>query len=513
MLAADPPNDLAIVETETIVSLFAQQVRRRPEAVAVTASGGSLSYRALDQNASTIALALHDCGIAKGNVVAVSMSRTPTFVTALLGILKAGAAYLPINPAWPAERVTKVLGIADARVTIVDGATKGDLPAKSSVLVAEDVLQSGCGTPPRPLPAIDLSPEDLAYVNFTSGSSGTPKGVLVPHRGVTSLLLGQTYAPLSPDLVTLQHFAPSFDPMTFEIWAPLLHGGRCALFGSTVPTIGRLAAAVIDQEINTVVLTASLFNMVVDDAPEMLQSLQTLLVGGEALSPSHVRKARALAPELSIVNAYGPTEITFIATYFPIAEMREDASTVPLGYPLAHRGVHLLDSDLQPVAGGETGEICISGPGVALGYIRDPQKTNQAFVTTDAIDGKSKRIYRTGDMGRISEDGLIEFNGRTDTQVQLNGFRIELEEIDRALVAHPNVKQAATTLCGAGVNLELCAAVVVDGGVPDDLSAFLAKSLPLYMVPRKIERLGKLPLNPHGKIDRKQVERIFGAQP
>jgi amino acid adenylation domain-containing protein len=366
MSAADPLDDQALVETETIVSLFAKQARRRSEAVAVLASGKSLSYNALDHNASRIALALQTRGITRGNIVAVRMSRTPDFVAALLGILKAGAAYLPINPAWPMERVNKVLAIAEVRVIVADTTTKEDILVDSSVLIVEDILQAA-GSASVTLPAIDLSPEDLAYVNFTSGSSGTPKGVLIPHRGVTSLLFGQVYAPLSPGIVTLQHFTPSFDPMTFEVWAPLLHGGRCALFGGTVPTIGHLTDEIIKHGVNTVVLTASLFNMVVDDAPEMLQVLDTLLVGGEALSPPHVLKARSLAPKLSIVNAYGPTEITFIATYFPISEMSEDAPTVPLGYPLAHRGVHLLDRDLQPVSDGEIGEICISGPGLALG--------------------------------------------------------------------------------------------------------------------------------------------------
>jgi acyl-CoA synthetase (AMP-forming)/AMP-acid ligase II len=231
------------------------------------------------------------------------------------------------------------------------------------------------------------------------------------------------------------------------------------------------------------------------------------------LSPPHVLKARSLAPKLSIVNAYGPTEITFIATYFPISEMSEDAPTVPLGYPLAHRGVHLLDRDLQPVSDGEIGEICISGPGLALGYISDPQKTDQAFVTTDAIDGNPTRIYRTGDMGFVSEDELIEFRGRNDAQVQLNGFRIELEEIDRLLASHPEIKQAATTLCGKGVGLELCAGIVTVDCIPNDLPQFLAKSLPFYMVPRKFKRLSNLPLNAHGKIDRKQIERIFRSRP
>jgi amino acid adenylation domain-containing protein len=440
------------------------------------------------------------------------MSRTPDFVAALLGILKAGAAYLPINPAWPMERVNKVLAIAEVRVIVADTTTKEDILVDSSVLIVEDILQAA-GSASVTLPAIDLSPEDLAYVNFTSGSSGTPKGVLIPHRGVTSLLFGQVYAPLSPGIVTLQHFTPSFDPMTFEVWAPLLHGGRCALFGGTVPTIGHLTDEIIKHGVNTVVLTASLFNMVVDDAPEMLQVLDTLLVGGEALSPPHVLKARSLAPKLSIVNAYGPTEITFIATYFPISEMSEDAPTVPLGYPLAHRGVHLLDRDLQPVSDGEIGEICISGPGLALGYISDPQKTDQAFVTTDAIDGNPTRIYRTGDMGFVSEDELIEFRGRNDAQVQLNGFRIELEEIDRLLASHPEIKQAATTLCGKGVGLELCAGIVTVDCIPNDLPQFLAKSLPFYMVPRKFKRLSNLPLNAHGKIDRKQIERIFRSRP
>ncbi|MCV6574674.1 MAG: amino acid adenylation domain-containing protein [Cohaesibacter sp.] len=503
--------DQTLVETETITSLFTQQARSKPKSVAVSASGQSLSYGELDHKASRIALALYARGITKGSIIAVSMLRTPDFVVALLGILKAGAAYLPINPAWPKERVITVLDIAQTPIIIVDSTTKEDLAPNSLILDFEEILKES-ERASVPLPAINLSPEDLAYVNFTSGSSGVPKGVLIPHRGVISLLSNQIYAPLSPSIVTLQHFAPSFDPMTFEIWAPLLHGGRCALFSSAVPTIGRLTAEIIEQGVNTVILTASLFNMVVDDAPKMLQALDTLLVGGEALSPTHVLKASTLAPKLSIINAYGPTEITFIATYFPICEMPEDALTVPLGYPLAHRGIHLLDKDLRPVSDGGIGEICISGPGLALGYLREPQKTDKAFVITDAIDGNPKRIYRTGDMGSISKDGLIEFHGRTDTQVQLNGLRIELEEIDRALTSHPKIKQAATSLCGKDLGLELCAGIVPVDAMPNDLPEFLTQSLPAYMVPRKFKQLNNLPLNAHGKIDRKKIEQIFLIQ-
>ena len=510
MLAADPSADHAAVETATVVSMFSRQVERRPDAIAVKAPERKLTYREIDRNASCIALALQECGVAGGSIVAVSMPRTPEFVTALLGILKAGGAYLPISPAWPEERVAKVLEVADASVAVIEGSPKPALPASTTALAVKEALRETGRPLPEALRMTALSPEDPAYVNFTSGSSGTPKGVLIPHRGVTSLLLGQTYAQFSPDMVTLQHFAPSFDPMTFEIWAPLLHGGTCALYSGTVPTIGRLVSSVVKHSVNTLVLTASLFNMIVDDAPEMLEVLKTLLVGGEALSPSHALKARSIAPKLSIINAYGPTEVTFIATYFPISEMRQNATTVPLGFPLNHRGVHILNQDLQPVTDGEIGEICVSGPGLALGYVRDKLNTDKAFVTADSIDGSPMRIYRTGDMGCVSDEGLIEYHGRTDTQIQLNGYRIELEEIDRAIVTHPSVKQAVTTPCGTGFDLKLCAVVVSNNGIPDDLSDFLARLLPGYMVPRKFAALRELPLNAHGKIDRRQIELIFG---
>ncbi|MDJ0629332.1 MAG: amino acid adenylation domain-containing protein [Rhodobacter sp.] len=509
MPRSDTGCDTALVAQATVLSLFAQQVRRNPGAVAVTSMETALSYGQLDQNSDRIARALRNLGVAKGSVVAVSMAKSPEFVTTLLGVLKAGAAYLPINQAWPNARVDAVREIASACITVVDGTTERNLSGGAPIIAVEEALAEQTGHDADLPFDVDITPEDLAYVTFTSGSSGNPKGVMIPHRGITSVVLDQFYADFSPSMVTLQQTAQSFDPMTFEIWGPLLHGGTCAVFDSTVPTIGRMLSSIVEQKVNTVILTPSLFHMIVDDAPEMLMTLDTLLVGGEVMSLTHALKARSIAPDLILHNTYGPTEATFIATYFPISEMSPDAANVPLGYALSHRGVHILNQNLAPVETGEIGEICISGPGLALGYIRDEARTAQAFVTTDAIDGTPKRVYRTGDQGRVSDAGLIEFCGRTDTQVQLNGFRIELEEIDANLATHPGVKRAAATLCGEGIGLELCAAVVAHDGLPNDLLAFLSGILPAYMVPQKFVLFDKLPLNPHGKVDRKRITQVI----
>jgi amino acid adenylation domain-containing protein len=350
---------------------------------------------------------------------------------------------------------------------------------------------------------------DAAIVNFTSGSTGEPKGVLTPHHGVTSLLFPAAYTELSADTVLLQHMSPSFDAMTIELWGALLHGGTCVLFDGKFPSVSRLRAAIYGNGVNTLVLTTALFNVIVDSAPDLLDPLDALILGGEAQSPRHIRAAHERLPDLPIINAYGPTETTVIATCFPVAELAPDASSVPIGRPIDHREVSILGPDLTPVAPGETGEICVSGPGLAIGYVGRPDLTNERFVTIPSEHGRPRRIYRTGDLARVNPAGEMEFLGRADRQVKLNGQRIELEEIERALEMHPGVLQAVALVQGEGVTRTLRAVLIAPDGAPDDLQEFLSRSLPGYMIPTGVRAIDSLPLTTNGKVDREALTRLF----
>jgi D-alanine--poly(phosphoribitol) ligase subunit 1 len=494
---------------QTIAELFARRAAETPDVIAVKFRDRAVTYRELDRAANELAWRLRRQGAAPGTVVATAMARTPEFVTALLGILKAGGAYLPINPAWPAARLATMIERASVSIVVTDAETDAPLPDRIIRLHLGD-MDTACADD---APEVEVDPGDPAIVNFTSGSTGEPKGVLTPHRGVTSLLFPGDFANLSAATVLLAHMSPSFDGMTVELWGPLLHGGTCVLFDGTFPSVSRLRAAIRDNGVNTLTLTTALFNVVVDSAPDVLDPLSALVVGGEAQSPQHFRAAHKRLPQLTIVNAYGPTETTVIATCFPVADLAPDAPSVPIGRPLANRDVSILGPDLTPVAEGEAGEICVSGPGLAIGYVGRPDLTAERFVTIPSPDGGQRRVYRTGDLARLAPSGDLEFLGRTDRQVKLNGQRIELEEIERVLVTHPGVHQAAALVHGEGVTRTLKAVLVAPAGVPADLSDVLASSLPAYMIPASVRAIGALPLNTNGKIDRAALARLFDHRP
>jgi D-alanine--poly(phosphoribitol) ligase subunit 1 len=488
----------------TIGELFAQRAADAPEAIALRFRDRVMTYRELDRAANDLAWRLHREGVTPGTVVGTAMARTLEFVVALLGILKAGGAYLPIDPAWPAARLATMTDLASVPVVVTDAETDAPLPGHVTRLRidADAAGRADC-------PDVKVGPGDPAIVNFTSGSTGEPKGVLTPHRGVTSLLFPADYTDLSADTVLLQHMSPSFDAMTIELWGALLHGGTCVLFDGRFPSVSRLRAAIYDNGVNTLVLTTALFNVVVDSAPDLLDPLSALILGGEAQSPRHIRAAHERLPHLPIINAYGPTETTVIATCFPVAGLAADASSVPIGRAIANREVSLLGPDLTPVAPGETGEICVAGPGLAIGYVGRPDLTAERFVTIRSADSELRRVYRTGDLGRLNPSGEIEFLGRADRQVKLNGQRIELEEIERTLVAHPDVLQAVALLHGEGVTRTLKAVLVAPDGVPADLRDVLARSLPGYMIPTDVRAIDALPLNTNRKIDRAALTGLF----
>ncbi|MDI6104069.1 amino acid adenylation domain-containing protein [Actinoplanes sp. NEAU-A12] len=492
----------------TIAELFARRAAETPDGIALRFRDRAVTYRQLDRAANGLAWRLRRQGVGPGTVVATAMARTPGFVTALLGILKAGGAYLPIDPAWPAARLATMMERASVPIVVTEAETDA-LPDHVTRLHIGDT-DTACADG---APETGVDPGDPAIVNFTSGSTGEPKGVLTPHRGVTSLLFPGDFAKLSADTVLLAHMSPSFDGMTVELWGPLLHGGTCVLFDGTFPSVSRLRTAIRDNGVNTLTLTTALFNVVVDSAPDVLDPLSALVVGGEAQSPRHFRAAHKRLPHLPIVNAYGPTETTVIATCFPVADLMPDAPSVPIGRPLPNREVSLLGPDLIPVAAGEAGEICVSGPGLAIGYVGRPDLTAERFVTIPSPNGGQRRVYRTGDLARLAPSGELEFLGRADRQVKLNGQRIELEEIERVLATHPRVHQAAALIHGEGVTRTLKAVLVAPEGVPPDLGELLARSLPAYMVPAGMRAIDALPLNTNGKIDRAALARLFDHRP
>jgi len=479
----------------------AEQAARRPGAVALQWSGGALSYGDLEARANQLAWGLLARGAGPETVVAVGLERSPELIVALLGVLKAGAAYLPFSPADPAPRRNQLLQDAAVKLVLRGEHAPLDLPhGMPSCSIAE--LMRGQASS---RPCLPVSPEQLACVLSTSGSTGTPKGVEVLHRGIVRLLHGIDGLELDEKEVLL-HLSPvSFDAATFEIWAALANGARCVLYPPQPPTPRELAEVLLRHRVSTLWLTTSLFNEVVDEAPQALAGIRQLLTGGEAISVGHVRRAMQRYPRLRLFNAYGPTEATtFTCCYGIPAVPTAETSSLPIGRPIANTEVWILGAgrQLQPV--GVPGELYIGGDSLARGYRARPEFTAERFCAHPFAPGE--RLYRSGDKVCWRADGSIEFLGRMDEQVKLRGFRIEPGEIEAVLCRHPQVERAAVMVQGESTSRRLVAYLVTRTSVPTGvLRTFLRGQLPEFMIPAQFIRLERLPLTPQGKLDRRAL--------
>lgn len=504
------------------LNLVEAQVARTPNAVAVSFGAGELTYFALNAAANRLAARLTARGVRQESLVAVCLERDPRLVVALLAIVKAGAAYLPLDPAYPAERLRLILNdsgvLGSPSATLLTQRSLADrLPVGDHIVLLDDVAAEAVGrgpaadvagsAQPAPNPDVRLSPDNLMYVIYTSGSTGQPKGVAVTHRSVTRLLFGLPDLEMTGDDTFLMLASVAFDVSTFEIWAPLVRGGRLAVYPPGRIDPRQLGEVLARERVTVLWLTAQLTNLVTDTAPEALVPPRVLITGGEALSAPHLRKLHAVAPLLRLVNGYGPTECATFATSHPVteADLAGHAESVPIGRPIGDTLTYVLDADLNRVPPGVLGELYLGGAGVARGYLSRPDLTATRFVP-DPFGAPGTRLYRTGDLVRLRADGVLEFAGRTDDQIKLRGFRIEPGEIAATLTRHPDVRDAFVTSVGEGFAAELAAYVVAAPGIDGDtLRAYLGELLPQYMVPSAYVLMDALPLSAHGKVDRRAL--------
>ncbi|MBK7862454.1 MAG: amino acid adenylation domain-containing protein [Archangiaceae bacterium] len=477
--------------------LFAEVAQASPDQLAVVSAAGTLTYAELDARANHLAHRLVALGVKPDDRVALCLERGLDAMVAVLGILKAGGAYMPLDATWPRERLQFLL--EDAACPVLIARPHAALPEGRARRIAPEA-----GTASQP-PEVDLTSENLAYVMYTSGSTGTPKGVEVVHRAINRLVLEQDYVPLGPDDVLL-HAAPlAFDASTFELWGAWLNGGTVALYPDAIPTAAGLRRAIEAHHVTVMWLTAALFNTVVDDDAGALSGARYVLTGGEALSPSHVRRAYQALPDLTLINGYGPTETTTFATCFTIPrDLPLGAASVPIGKPIRDTQLHVLDETREPVKPGELGELYISGDGLARGYLNRPELTAERFVTVRGV-----RMYRTGDLVKWLPDGTIDFQGRIDSQVKIRGYRIELGEIEARLLGHWSLKAAAVIALDDGTGNKRLVGYLVPSGAArptaSELSAHLEATLPKYMVPAQFVWLGALPVTANGKLDKRAL--------
>ncbi|SHM86439.1 non-ribosomal peptide synthetase [Actinacidiphila paucisporea] len=495
----------------SVPAAFAAQVRRTPDATAVVDDAGPLSYRELARSADELAGALAGWGLAPEDGVGVVVGRSAALVSATLGVLSAGAAYVPMDAGWPDERLGQVAEIGRVRALVADEDAAGepwvkDFAAALPVIVVDGRGEVVHGGPPRPgrTPAVPRA-DRLAYVMFTSGSTGLPKGVGVTHADILALAADSAWTGGVSDAVLL-HSAYAFDAVTFEMWAPLLNGGRVVVAPAPVLEARHLRDLVERHALTAVFLTTALFNVIAEADPAAFAGLRLVSAGGEAASRYLMQRVAAELPGTRVLHVYGPTETTTFATRHPVGA--SPAGTPPIGVPLDGVRLYILDGDLRMVPPGVTGELYVGGRGVARGYLDRPALTAARFVA-DPYERRGRRMYRTGDLARWTADGDVDYVGRADGQVKLRGFRIEPSEIENTLLAGPDVS-AACVLVREDVpgDRRLVAYVVPAGGArPDEpaLARRVARSLPAYMVPSAFVCLDALPLNANGKVDRRAL--------
>ncbi|GHH42752.1 non-ribosomal peptide synthetase [Lentzea cavernae] len=488
--------------TKSVVDLFAEQVAARPDAPALTYGALSYSYRELDQVSTALARRLRELGVDAGTTVGLCVDRDPAVVVAMLAVAKAGGAYVPLDPAHPPHRLRQIVAESAPALLLTTGAAivDTDLP----VVEVRDFL-----TPPATEQTADWDGPvagGLLYVMYTSGSSGTPKGICIAHRNVVRLVRDTNYMTIEPGDRVAQISNAAFDAATLEVWGALLNGGHLVGFDKdTVLSPPALAEALRSGGIHTVVFATPLFTQVAAYDAGTFAAAKQLLVGGDTMDPKIARAVSELGGPL-LSNGYGPTESATFATVQALPEVGQDVARLPIGGPISNTQVHVLDPLMRPVPIGVPGELHIGGDGLGHGYLGRAGLTAGRFVPDPFSGVPGSRLYATGDKARWLPDGSVDFLGRLDFQVKIRGFRIELGDVEAALVEHPGVVEAVVVVDDS-VGEKRLAAYYAGAPDPAELSAHLAARLPEYMVPAVLLRLPELPKNPNRKLDRAALPR------
>lgn len=498
----------AAPDARTVHEVFAARAAEHPDRPAVLCGDRETTYAELDAHSDRIAEQLRGLGVRPGEAVAVLMERSADLVAACLGVLKAGAAYLPLDARAPRARTAAVTAAAGASVLLTDAPQEAAGAAGTRHVLRPgpaDAPQDTAGArTPAAGPADGAHPDALAYLMYTSGSTGTPKGVAVSHREVVALATDRRWRGGAHERVLFRS-PHAFDASTYELWVPLLNGGLVVVAPPGDLDVGELARLMAERRVTGTFLTATLFNVLADRCPEQLGSLHEVMTGGEAASPSMVRRVREACPRTTVTNAYGPTETTTFAATYALAPGRQAPDgQVPIGRPLDGTRLYVLDEHLGLVPPGVTGELYIAGTGLAQGYLGRPGLTAERF-TACPYGPPGGRMYRTGDRARWNTAGQVEYLGRADRQVKIRGLRIEPGEIEHVLAAHPAVGQAAVTIVDTAGGPALAGyAVPAEGApapAPQELREHLRRALPDYMVPATITLLDGFPVTSNGKTD------------
>ena len=491
------------VPETTIAELFSLRANQSPDLIAVIGERETLSYRQLDEQSDSLAFFLQQRGVGPEHAVGVALERTPALLVSLLAILKAGAAYVPVDPKYPKERIAWIMDDSGMQLLLTSGAVEKVLPLEGRKVETVDVERFSFEESKEERPRLLATDANLAYVIYTSGSTGRPKGVMIENRNVTNFFAGMDRAIGSGPGIWLAITSICFDISVLELLWTLTRGFTIVLHGENHPD--SISGAMIRHRVSHLQLTPSHARILLLDSQSgrALSGIKQLLLGGESVPASLVQDIRKVFAG-DIYNMYGPTETTVWSTSGLIAA--DPGKSVSIGKPILNTQIHLLNESLECVAQGEVGEVFIGGAGVARGYWNRPDLTNERFLMIPNV--APERLYRTGDLGRELPGGNLECLGRTDFQVKLRGYRIELGEIESLLEKQSRIQQAVVVLRGANEeDKRLVAYLVASGQAPTarELRTALESSLPEYMVPTQFVFLPKLPLTANGKTDRKAL--------
>jgi amino acid adenylation domain-containing protein len=501
----------SLASNDTLVAGFDSQAAATPDAVAVICGDDEvLTYEALARRADRLAHHLHagEMAARPGGVVAVCLDRDVNLIVALLAVLKAGAAYAMLDPQFPDSRLAWMMKQAGARVVITDDRMLGRFTESSAAVVRLDDCQAAYGRQRADRPQVAIRPDDAACVMFTSGSTGTPKGMLTSHRAVYRTFADQRYLDFGPSQVWLQCSPVSWDAFALEVFGPLIHGGTCVLHPGHRVDPGRIVELVTRHQVTTLQLSASLFNVLVDEYPAIFSGMREVMTAGEPASSAHCVRLLRRFPGIRLLNGYGPAESMGFTTTYEIDANSAARSPIPIGSPIEGKGAYVLDERLRPVPMGTQGELYVAGVGLAHGYLGSPAATAERFVA-NPFGAPGSRMYRTGDIARYNGEGLLEFIGRADAQIKIRGFRVDPHEVEAAIVALPPVSRAAVVArADREGGKKLIGYVVPRPGMrlaPDTLRRSLFAVLPEHLVPSALVPLDTLPLTANGKLDQRAL--------
>ncbi|MCL1989815.1 MAG: amino acid adenylation domain-containing protein [Defluviitaleaceae bacterium] len=499
-----------IYEKDRIETIFDHIVKKNPDKIALRSKGRHMTYKELDIYSDNMANYLTSCEIKSNSFICFYLKDKPLSIIAILAILKIGCSYVPLDLNYPKARIDSILKSINHPILLLETDTKEVLDQLGNIRtfnVNEMNIYSEAKADTFSKRNKDLN--TIAYVNFTSGSTGVPKAVLVQHKGVVRLVKETDFITIDKDDVFINSSPIAFDAATLEIWSPLLNGGTLVLPSDHLVLNPNLLHEFIKKYgVTTMFLTSALFNNLVDCHAKCLADLKYLIVGGDIVSVKHVEMMLKKLKNGHIINGYGPTENTTFSLCYRINRGKTYHSQIPIGRPIANSNAFILNKKMEPLSYGMIGDLYVGGDGISLGYLKNEEETKKRFIGI-TLNNKEIQVYKTGDKASLDLDGNFLFHGRDDHQVKISGFRVELNEVEKMVSSYLNIKQAAVLLNENQKQKEIIAFIQSDIKVnKDDLIIYLKNKLPFYSVPKVIIQVSNFPLNHHNKVDSKKLLKI-----